>query len=85
MELKKEVEDEVLGCIVVLSMPAKRFDSEKLGRIIESLNNKISDLRIEATNNNNISRGDIGRKGLHLNTIGINKLMHKFISKLRCL
>ena len=52
-------------CIVVLSMPAIRFDNENSGKIIESLNNKISDLGIEAINNNNISRGDIGRKGLH--------------------
>ena len=53
-------------------MPTKRFDNEKFGRIIESLNNKISDLGIEAINNNNISRSDIGRKGFHLNTKGTN-------------
>ena len=59
---KKDVEDHLPECIVVLSTPTKRFDNEKLGRIIESLNNIISDLVIEAINNNNISRGDIGRK-----------------------
>ena len=66
----------------MLSMPTKRFDNEKLGKIIESLNDKISNLGIETVNNNKISRGDIGRKGLHLNARGTNKLMNRFISKL---
>ena len=85
LDLKKKIEDQVPGCVVILSMPTKRFDNEKLGKIIEALNKKITDLGIEAINNNNISRGDIGRKGLHLNSKGTNKLIHKFISKLRYL
>ena len=67
----------------MLSMPTKRLDNnEKLGKIIESSNDKISNLGIESVNNNNISRSDIGRKGLHLNAMGTNMLMHRFISKL---
>ena len=82
LDFKKDIEDQIPGYIVVLSMPSKRFDNEKLGKIIESLSNKISNLGIETINNNNISRGDIGRKGLHLKARGTNKLMHRFISKL---
>ena len=82
LDFKKDIEDRIPGCIVVLSMPTKRFDNEKLGKIIESLNDKISNLGIETVNNNNISRSDIGRKWLHLNARGTNKLMHKCISKL---
>ena len=82
LDFKKDIEDQIPGCIVVLSMPTKRFDNEKLGKIIESLNDKISNLGIVTVNNNNISRSDIGRKGLHLNARGTNKLMHRFISKL---
>ena len=82
LDFKKEIDDQIPGCVVVLSMPTKRFDNEKLGKIIESLNNKISNLGIETINNNNISRGEIGRKGLHLNARGTNKLMLRFISKL---
>ena len=85
LDLKMDIEDQVPGCIVILSMPTKRFDNEKLGKIIESLSNKIADLEIEAINNNNIPRGNIGRKGLHLNAEGTNELMNKFISKLRFL
>ena len=66
----------------MLLMPTKRFDDEKLGKIIESLNDKISNLGIETVNNNNISRGDNGRKGLHLNAKGTNKFMRRFIYKL---
>ena len=82
LDFKKDIEDQIPGCIVVLSMPTKRFDNESLGKIIESLNKKISDLEIETINSNHISRGDIGRKGLHLNARGTNKLTHKFIAKL---
>ena len=82
LDFKKDIEDQIPGCIVVLSMPTKRFHNEKLGKIIESLNDKISNLGIVTVNNNNISRSDIGRKGLHLNARGTNKLMHRFISKL---
>ena len=63
----------------MLSMPTKRFDNEKLGKIIESLKDKISNLGIETVNNSNISRGEIGRKRLHLNARGTNKLMQRFI------
>ena len=82
LDFKKDIEDHIPGYIVALSMPTKRFDIEKLGKIIDSLNDKISNLGIETVNNNNISRSDIGTKGLHLNAKGTNKLMHRFISKL---
>ena len=54
-------------------------------KIIESLNKKIIDLGIDSINNNNIFRGDIGRKGLHLNAKGTSKLKSKLVSKLCCL
>ena len=85
LDFKKDILDQVPGCMVVISMPTKRFDNEEYGKIIESLNKKITDLGIDAINNNNISRGDIGRKGLHLNAKGTGKLTSKLVSKLRCL
>ena len=54
LDFKKEIEDQIPGYIVVLSMPTKRFNNEKLGKIVEYLNNKISNLGIETINNNNI-------------------------------
>ena len=83
LDFKIDIGDQIPGCFVVLSMPAKRFDNERLGKIIESLNDKISNLGIVTVSNNNISRSDIGRKVLHfLNARGTNKLMNRFISKL---
>ena len=35
LEFKKDTEYRIPGCIIVLSMPTKRFDNEKLGKIIE--------------------------------------------------
>ena len=66
-------------------MPTKRFDNEEYGKIIESVNKKIIDLGIDAINNNIIFRGDIGRKGLHLNAKGTSKLTSKLVSKSRYL
>ena len=85
LDLKKDIGDQVPGCMVVISMPTKRFDNEEYGKIIESLKRKITDLGIDAISNNNISRADIGRKGLHLNAKGTSKLASKLVSKLRCL
>ena len=61
VDFKKDIEDQIPGCIVILSMPTKGFENETLGKIIQSLNNKISNLGIETINNNNISRDDIVR------------------------
>ena len=86
LDLKKDIGDQVPGCVVVISMPTKRFDNEEYGKIIESLSRKITDLGIDASNNNNnISRADIGLKGLHLHAKGTSKLTSKLVSKLRCL
>ena len=85
LDFKKDIEEQLPGCVVVLSMPTKRFDNEEYGTIIESLNKKIIDLGIDAINNSNIFRGDIGRKGLHLNAKGTSKLTSKLVSKFRFL
>ena len=63
LDFKKDIEDQIPGCIVVLSMPTKRFDNEKLGKIIESLNNKISNLGIETINNNIYPEATLEGKG----------------------
>ena len=84
LDFKKDIEDQVPGCMVVISMPTKRFDNKEYGKIIGSLNKKITELGSDAFNNNNISRGDTGRKGLHLNGKGTNKLPYEIVSELRC-
>ena len=36
LDFKKDIEEHLPGCVVVLSMPTKRFDNEEYGKIIES-------------------------------------------------
>ena len=84
LELKKDIGFQVPRCVVVISMPTKRFDNEEYGKIIESLNRKLTDRGIDPINNK-FSRADIGWKVLHLNAKGTRKLTSKLVSKLRCL
>ena len=52
-------------------------------KIIEALNKRILSLDLNIVNNQNIGANDIGRRGLHLNNNGINKLASNLIAKLQ--
>ena len=81
--LKAEVEKNIEGCKVILSLLMQRVDKLSANKIIQKLNKKIQSLGINAINNDNISINDIGRKGLHLNMKGINKLGSNIAAKLK--
>ena len=81
--LKAEVEKNIEGCKVILSLLMQRVDKLSANKIIQKLNKKIQSLGINAINNDNISINDIGRKGLHLNMKGINKLVSNIAAKVK--
>ena len=83
LDLKAEVEKNIDGCKVILSLPTLRVDKPSANKIIQTLNKKIQSLGINIINNNNINRYDIGRKGLHLNMKGVNKLGSNIATKLK--
>ena len=83
LDLKAEVEKNIKGCKVILSLPMQRADKPSANKIIQTLNKKIQSLGINVINNSNIIRNDIGRKGLHLNMKGINKLRSNIAAKLK--
>jgi len=83
LDLKAEVEKNIEGCKVILSLPTQRVDRPSANKIIQTVNRKMQALGINTINNNNISRNDIGRKGLHLNMKGVNKLGSNMAAKLK--
>ena len=83
LNLKKEIETALPDCTVVLSTPTKRTDNGAAGKIIEALNKRILSLGLNIVNNQNIGANDIGRRGLHLNNNGVNKLASNLIAKLQ--
>ena len=85
LDLKTEIEKNIQGCKVILSLPTQRVDKPSANKIIQSLNKKILSLNISTINNNNISKNELGRKGLHLNMKGVNKLGGNIAAKLKCI
>ena len=83
LDLKAEVEKNIEGCKVILSLPTQRVDRPSANKIIQTVNRKMQALGINTINNNNISRNDIWRKGLHLNMKGVNKLGSNMAAKLK--
>ena len=84
LNLKAIVEKNIEGYKVILSLPMQRVDKPSANKIIQTLIKNIQSLGINnAINNNNISRSDVGRKGLHLNMKGINKLGSNIAAKLK--
>ena len=83
LDLKAEVEKNIEGCKVILSLPTHIVDKPSANKIIQTVNKKIQALGMNTINHNNISRNDTGRKGLHLNMKGVNKLGGNIAAKLK--
>eukprot|EP00112_Aurelia_sp_Birch-Aquarium-sp1_P015394 Seg3405.1 transcript_id=Seg3405.1/GoldUCD/mRNA.D3Y31 product="hypothetical protein" protein_id=Seg3405.1/GoldUCD/D3Y31 len=85
LELKNEIRRTLPSCHVIISMPTQRKDNMKANTNVKGLNQKIAALGMERINNNNITEADLGKKKLHLNMKGIDKLANNFIKYLRSL
>ena len=66
-------------------MPTQRKDNMKANAKVKVANQKITALGIERINNNNVVKIDLGRKKLHLNMKGTDKLAKNFNNYLRSL
>ena len=71
---KKHVENVVPGNNVVVSKMIIRAGNPKDNTILGNVNKKHVKLGIKLLEHSNISLNDVGRKGLHLNEIGIKSL-----------
>ena len=85
LELKNEILRTLPSCHVIISTPTQRKDNMKANSKLKVLNQKIAALGMERINNNNIVEADLGRKKLHLNMKGTDKLAKNFTNYLRTL
>ena len=85
LELKNEIMRTLPSCHVTISIPTLRKDNMKANGKVKVLNQKIAVRGMERINNNNIVDTDLGRKKLHLNMKGTDKLAKNFTNYLRTL
>ena len=83
LDLKDEIETNVHGCKVIISLPIRRKDNLKANKILSDVREKIISLKLDTINNSNIADEQLGRRGLHLNQHGNARFAQNLINKLR--
>ena len=83
MELKKKIEEINKDCKVIISTPTYRFDNQKAGNTVNEFTNMLINLNVPIVDNQNISRKNLGYKGLHLNSYGSSTLAMNLISAIK--
>ena len=83
LELEKKIEEINKDCKVIISTPTYRFDNRKAGNTVNELTNMLINLSVPIVENKNISRKDLGYKGLHLNSYGSSRLAMNLISVIK--
>ena len=83
LQLKNEILKTLPNCNVIISKPTMRVDNGKAALTLKHLNEHLSQLKVDSIDNSNIKSMHIGRKGLHLNNKGKDKLALNFFHKIR--
>ena len=83
LELKTRIEEINKDCKVDISTPTCRFDNRRAGNTVNELTNMLMNLNVYIVNNKNISRKQLGYKGLHLNRYGSSRLAMNLISVIK--
>ena len=74
LQLKNEILKTLPKCNVVISKPTMRVDNGKAALTLKHLNEHLSQLKVQSIDNSNIKPMHIGKKGLHPNNKGKDKL-----------
>ena len=61
----------------------KRTDSNEAAKTVDKVNELLFTLQLDIVNNNNITKSELTRKGLHLNDIAYGKLAVNFVRKIK--
>ncbi len=89
LRLKDHIEGQLPNTKVVLSCPTLRLDNAKANRTLRDLDKKLNQLSkvssCEIIPNGNVIGSMIGKKGLHLNQKGSDRLAKNFIAHMQCL
>ena len=76
--LKSNISKQLPICRIVLSKPIIRHDNGKANLTIRNVNKHLPALQSEFIENDGISSQHLGRKGLHLNPKGKDRLALNF-------
>ena len=77
--MKAFVEKTLPDCDVCISNLTLRTDNAKSSLTVNNVNQRLSALQLDITDNSNISNAGLSRGGLHLNSQGLGKLAINFI------
>ena len=65
LQLKYFVKEKLPNCKIVLSRPIRRAESKVATQVVDDVITQLKQLQIDITGNEDITRKDFGKKGLH--------------------
>ena len=71
------------NCKIVLSRPIRRTDDKVATQVVDDVITQLKELQIDGTGNEDVTRKDLGKKGLHLNQNGSKKFPVNLIAGIR--
>ena len=83
LSLKYFIEKTLPNCKISISNLIKRTDNNKAAKTVDKINELLFTLQLDIVDNNNITKSELTRKGLHLNDIGYGKLAVNFVRKIK--
>ena len=83
LKLKTLIKETLPETEVTFSKPTIRSDNGNVALTVRNLCGHLLDLNMDILDNRNITSKHLGRKGLHLNKAGSNRLAKNIIHKLR--
>ena len=69
--MKCFVKEKLPNCKTVLSRPIRRADNKVAMQVVDDVITPLKELQIDMIGNDDITRKDLGKKGLHLNHNGL--------------
>ena len=83
LKLKQHIVKTLPRCKVILSQPIIRYDTPRATKTMNNFISNSNQLDVFKSDNSNIARDQLGRKGLHLNEHGRRRLTMNIISLMR--
>ena len=83
LQVKEFIKLRVPNCKVIISRPIKRHDNDNASCVIEELIPKFQKQTIDMIGNENIEKKQLGKRGFHLNGLGLKKIAQNLTAGIR--
>ena len=70
-------------CRIIISQPVRRTDNGKATLTLNNFNKLLTELHVDKIDNSNVDVSCLGKRGLHLNSIGTGELALNFVKFLK--